>query len=238
VNEGAVVGGDPSLGSGMARPSGDSGIVVPVAGAYAGPRLERRRLGCRHEHRKPDRLRSWTPIHGGAVNPWRAPRHGRRMRLGLGPALLLAGLAACSAADPGPEVVFSVRHSDHTLPRGWRPDVHVIMAAAAGGPGWIHVNGFLPLPDHCDVVRARVEEGASGLTLWITARDDQEHTNPCGRAGEVSIGIYDARIEPLAPGPHRLRVVYDYGRMQPRAASGGGPLYPEHTALDARVQVD
>lgn len=172
------------------------------------------------------------------MNPWRSSPYARRMRLCLGPALLLAGLTACSAADPGPEVVFSVRHSDHTLPRGWRPDVNTITAVAVGGRGRIDVNGFLPLPDHCDVVRARVEEGDSGLTLWITARDDQEHTNPCGRPGEVSIGIYDARIEPLAPGPHRLRVVYDYGRMRPQAASGGGPLYPEHTALDVSVRVE
>lgn len=176
------------------------------------------------------------------MNPWRRSPHARRMRLCMGPALLLAGIAACSGADRGPTVAFSIRHSDHTLPRGWRLDVNTITAVAVGGRGRIDVNGFLPLPDHCDVVRSRLERSDSGMTLRITARDDQEHRSPCGNAGEVSIGIYDARIEPIEPGPHRLRVVYDYGRLstkfRSRAGVQGTLLWSERTALDEHVRVD
>ena len=151
--------------------------------------------------------------------------------------LLLAALTSCSGS--GSEVQLSLVHSDLEFPR--TSDLHLtaVMATAAGGPGWIDVRGFLPLPDHCDVVRARAEETDAGLTLRIKVRDDQGHTSPCGTSvGEVAFGVYDARIRPVRPGTHQLRVVYDYGEGRERSANWDNSLFAERTALDARVVVN
>lgn len=172
-------------------------------------------------------------LSAGAATPARhvagAWRHGR--------GLLVAALAACSGSAP--EVHLSLVHSDLEFPRASALHLPAVMATAAGGPGWIDVRGFLPLPDHCDVVRARVEADEAELTLRLTARDDQGHTNPCGgSAGEVAFGVYDARIAPVRSGTYRLRVVYDYGLGRKRTGMGGDSLFAERMALDVQVLVE
>lgn len=65
-------------------------------------------------------------------------------------------------------------------------------------------------PDACDDFSAQMEAGGTVLTLRVVVRGSRLHPGGCGAPGRYARFQWRARIEPLEPGPLRVRVLYDY----------------------------
>ncbi|MEW5926037.1 MAG: hypothetical protein AB1941_00985 [Gemmatimonadota bacterium] len=112
---------------------------------------------------------------------------------------------------------------------------------AEGGAGSIHVRGLIAMPDQCDDVGAEVVPDRAGLTMRVVVRGSRSHSGACGRADRVVMAQYEATLRRLAPGPHRLRIVYDYRGVRPGERRGAddpaAELWRDHEAGTHTVRV-
>ena len=144
---------------------------------------------------------------------------------------LLAAAVSCSSGGGEPALEFAVVHTDAVESNSGSPvQLPPEPTVAEGGAGSIHVRGLIAVPDQCDDVGAEVVADGAALTMRVVVRGSRRHSGACGRADRVVMAQYEATLRRLAPGPHQLRIVYDYrgcvrgsagGRTIPRPSCGG-----------------
>lgn len=77
------------------------------------------------------------------------------------------------------------------------------------------------------------------LILRVIVRGSRRHPGGCGGSGGFALFQWHARIAPLGPGPHRVRVLYDYRglRSHPIGERTGRNPHAERVVAQQTVTV-
>lgn len=154
----------------------------------------------------------------------------------------VAFVALLSSCDTpaGPRADFLVTHTDQMEHSGSNPlDLPPEPVLVQGGIGAVEARGLIAAPDACDDLGAQLETNGEGLTLRVIVRGSRRHGGGCGGPGEFALVQWQARIEPVERGPHRLRVLYDYRglRSHPTGETAGRDNYSERVVAEQTVIV-
>jgi hypothetical protein len=135
----------------------------------------------------------------------------------------------------GPQLHFEVKHWDlitgRTLPH--RPEARRIEAKPI--PAGIGITGAVRLPDPCDKVTARLEQGKDSLRLRVRIIGSSSHGVACGVGSRAEVDYYQAEISGLSPGTYQLQVLHDFGQ---RTATGSDVGSGETVVLDQSVLLE
>jgi hypothetical protein len=159
-------------------------------------------------------------------------------RVAISAALVL--LSSCDR-PAGPRVDFTVTHTDQLESSSSTPfDLPPEPAVVQGVTGAVEAHGLIAAPDACDDLGAQLETNDDGLTLRVIVRGSRSHPGGCGERGEFALVQWQARVEPVERGPHRVRVLYDYRGL--RAHDRGGAIaqrnpYPDRVVAERTVMV-
>jgi hypothetical protein len=150
---------------------------------------------------------------------------------------------SCSFGRGEPAFEFGVVHTDAVESNAGSPvRLPPEPTVAQGGAGLIHVRGLIALPDQCDDVGAEVEPDQNVLTMRVVVRGSRRHSGACGRADRVVMAQYEATLRHLAPGPHHLRIIYNYRGVRPGERRGAddpaAELWRDHEAGLHAVRVE
>lgn len=154
---------------------------------------------------------------------------------------LLAAAVSCSSGGGEPALEFAVVHTDVVESNSGSPvRLPPEPTFAEGGAGSIHVRGLIAMPDQCDDVGAEIEFDPKA-SMRVVVRGSRRHSGVCGRADRVVLAQYEATLRRLAPGPHRLRIIYDYRGVRPGERRGAddpaAELWRDHEAGAYTVRV-
>lgn len=151
----------------------------------------------------------------------------------LTPVAAVALLSSC-AEPAGPRVDFVVTHTDQVeQPGTTRPELPPEPALVRGESGGVEAQGLIAVPDECDDLGAQAEPGGTLLTIRVIVRGSRRHPGGCGRPGSFALFQWQARVRPLPPGVHRVRVLYDYRGL--RTHSTGEAAWREDAYLNRVV---
>lgn len=157
----------------------------------------------------------------------------------LGVAVFLA--SACGDRTAGTRVDFTVTHTDQLESSSSTPfDLPPEPAVVQGVSGAVKAHGLIAAPDACDDLGAQLETNNDGLTLRVIVRGSRSHPGGCGKPGEFALVQWQARIEPVERGPHRVRVLYDYRGLRSHDTSdtaGARDPYPDRVVAEQTVAV-
>lgn len=149
-------------------------------------------------------------------------------------------LSSCDRSE-GPRVDFTITHTDQLESSSSTPfDLPPEPAVVQGGTGAVEAHGLIAAPDACDDLRAQLEADDEGLTLRVIVRGSRTHPGGCGGPGGFALVQWQAGIEPLAPGPLHVRVVYDYRGLRSHFRSdtaGARDPYPDRVVAEQTVMV-
>jgi hypothetical protein len=155
---------------------------------------------------------------------------------------VVALIAACRDGSDGPRVDFAITHTDQVKGAGSTPlDLPPEPAIVQGGAGAVEAHGLVAAPDECDDLAAQVEAEDSLLTLRVVVRGSRSHPGACGGPGEFALFQWRARIAPVEPGQHQVRILYDYRglRRHPtgEATAGGRDPFSDRVVAEQTVTV-
>lgn len=152
----------------------------------------------------------------------------------------LVVLSSCDRPE-GPRVDFTVTHTDQLESSNSTPfDLPPEPAVVQGVTGAVEAHGLIAAPDACDDLGAQLEADGEGLTLRVIVRGSRTHPGGCGGPGGFALVQWQARIEPVERGPHRVRVLYDYFGLRSHSGSekeGGRDPYPDRVVAAQVVTV-
>lgn len=153
----------------------------------------------------------------------------------------VAFLASCGDRPAGPRVDFAVTHTDQLEQEGSSPlDLPPEPAVVEGGAAAVDAHGVIAAPDACDDLGAQLEPSDSLLTLRVIVRGSRTHPGECGDPRKFALVQWRAQVAPLAPGPHRIRVIYDYRGLRSHstdATPGSRDPYPDRVVVEDTVTV-
>lgn len=119
-------------------------------------------------------------------------------------------LSSCDK-PAGLRVDFSITHTDQMENSGSTPlDLPPEPAFVQGGTKGVEAHGLIAAPDACDDLDAEVESAGGMLTVRVIVKGSRSHPGGCGGPGRFALFQWSARIEPIEPGSHRVRILYDY----------------------------
>ena len=169
---------------------------------------------------------------------------GLRVRTAKLAAVAAVGLVLSSCDDEkpsGPKVEFVVTHIDQLEHQGSAPpDLPPEPAFVQGGTALVDAHGLIAAPDACDDLGAQIEAEGELLTLRVIVRGSRLHPGGCGAPGRYALFQWRAGIEPLDPGPLRLRVMYDYRGLRSHFSgdtAGRRDPYPDRVVAEQTVTV-
>jgi hypothetical protein len=149
--------------------------------------------------------------------------------------------AACSEPPAGPRVDFAITHTDHVEGAGSTPqDLPPEPAVVQGVTGAVEAHGLVAAPDECDDLGAQLEAADSLLILRVVVRGSRSHPGACGGPGGFALFQWRARVAPVEPGEHRVRILYDYRGLRPHSSgeiTGGRDPYPDRVVVEQAITV-
>lgn len=137
----------------------------------------------------------------------------------------LGDAPACSSSGEA-RVELVITHYEHLAAA--TPPIHLPTdsLSVSGEVGWIQVTGTIRLPDHCDVLRAHLEDRRPILELKLRHAEARGHEGGCVESDRSVAVAYRAEIRDLPPAQYRLRVIdeghTEHRRGFARASARGG----------------
>jgi hypothetical protein len=148
-------------------------------------------------------------------------------------------LSACDK-PAGLRVDFSITHTDQMENARSTPlDLPPEPAIVQGGTNAVEAGGLIAAPDACDDLDAEVESAGGVLTVRVIVKGSRSHPGGCGGPGRFALFQWRANVEPVEPGPHRVRILYDYRglRSHSTGAETGRDPYANRVVAEGTVIV-